>query len=451
MTCGPVLLQAYGAVNNVNIAVRIETRVWAGMLAVRTRSLFGSATRFALTSHRTASSDVQRPTASAPCTDESGPRGRDHSVSGLAPRDARVWLRLHRAFAWNPEIVTPRLLEGAAPEEILASMAPYAARGADMAVGKLGGRDLDADLACLEALGVRVVPRLDPGYPERLGALLDAPSVLLVRGDVSSLDTFGVAIVGARAATQSSRQTARRLGRELASCGVTIISGLARGIDAAAHRGALDAGGRTIGVLACGPDRTYPAEHRGLAREICERGAIVSEMPVGAPPRRAHFPLRNRLISGLSVAVIVVEARRRSGWLITVRHALNQGREVFVVPGSVEGPFAEGTNQLLREGARPIRNARDVFEDLGLDAFGSGAPDVARPSSGFDTVTAAGSNSDSPVGRVLSLLKQGPLSRDALSERLELEPGSLAQALLELELANRVVQDRDGRLQLNWA
>jgi len=435
----------------VNSAVRVETRVWTAILAIRTRSLFGPATSLALASHRSGSSDVQRPAASGPRTDESGRGGRDDPATGLAPRDARVWLRLHRVGAWNPEIVTPRLLEGAAPEEILASLAPHGSGRVEMTPGALGGRDLDADLVRLEALDVRVLPRLDPGYPERLAALLDAPSVLLVRGDVSSLDTFGVAIVGARAATQSARQTARRLARELASRDVTIISGLARGVDAAAHRGALEAGGRTIGVLACGPDRIYPPEHRGLAREICERGAIVSEMPVGTPPRRAHFPLRNRLISGLSVAVIVVEARRRSGSLITVRHALNQGREVFVVPGSVEGPFAAGTNQLLREGARPIRNARDVLEDLGLDAFGSGAAGVARPSSGCEPVSAADSESDSPVGRVVSLLKDGPLSRDALSVRLALDPGTLAQALLELELANRVVQDRDGRLQLNWA
>jgi DNA processing protein len=149
--------------------------------------------------------------------------------------------------------------------------------------------------------------------------------------------------------------------------------------------------------------------------------------------------------------VIVVEARRRSGSLITVRHALNQGREVFVVPGPVEGPFAEGTNQLLRDGARPIRNARDVFEDLGIDAFASGTPGVARPSSGPEFVGVTDSDSDSPVGQILSLLEQGPRTRDALSERLSIEPGALAQALLQLELANRVVLDRDGRLQLNWA
>ena len=154
---------------------------------------------------------------------------------------------------------------------------------------------------------------------------------------------------------------------------MTIVSGLARGIDAEAHRGALEAGGRTLGVLACGLDRIYPPEHRQLVEEMLENGAILSEMPLGVAPRREFFPLRNRIISGLCLATIVVEARRRSGSLITVRHALNQGREVFVVPGSIDGPFAEGTNQLLRDGARPIRSGSDGPGSLALADAPAGA------------------------------------------------------------------------------
>ena len=209
----------------------------------------------------------------------------------------------------------------------------------------------------LEHLGVRIVPLLEPGYPDALLNLDDAPLVLSVRGQVDRLGDPSVAIVGARAATRSARGIARQLAFDLSRAGITIVSGLARGIDAEAHRGALDAGGATIGVLACGIDRIYPPEHRGLAQEMMQRGAVVSELPLGALPRPLHFPLRNRIISGLSRAVVVVEARARSGSLITVRHALAQGREVFVVPGAVDGPFAAGTNQLLREGARAIRSA----------------------------------------------------------------------------------------------
>lgn len=395
--------------------------------------------------------------------------------AGLAPRDAEAWLRLHRLFALSPERLAAPLEAGATAEEILEMLSGTAAaaqrpdtaawdaftidsgRGRPAGFERRFGRDLERDVeneTCrLERLGARVVPRSDRAYPERLRALTDAPCVLLVRGRAESLAGPGIAIVGARAATEPARQTARRLARELAAQGLSIISGLARGIDAAAHRGALEAGGRTIAVLACGPDRIYPPEHRGLAREICERGAVVSELPLGAPPKRSHFPLRNRLISGLSLGVIVVEARRRSGSLITVRHALNQGRDVFVVPGSVEGPFAEGTNALLREGARPVRNASDVLEDLGL----AGVPNASAIRNGGGAMEGSAVAPPSrnradgePSTRIVALLEEESLSQEELAERSGLVPGVLARALLELELADRVVLDRDGRLRLRW-
>jgi DNA processing protein len=375
---------------------------------------------------------------------------------GLAPRQAESWLRLHHAFALRPEHIAVQLEAGMEPAQILRATAKRGGASAKEACATGSTWDFERDVSRLESLAARVVPRPDRGYPERLRALVDAPCVLLVRGRVESLAMGGVAIVGARAATQAARQTARRLARELAAGGLTIISGLARGIDAAAHRGALEAGGRTIAVLACGPDRIYPPEHRELAREICESGAVVSEMPLGAPPRRAHFPLRNRLISGLSLGVIVVEARRRSGSLITVRHALDQGRDVFVVPGAVEGPFAEGTNALLRDGARPVLCARDVFEDLGLDApcgNGAGSRRADRAGSAAvnpTSVARASELPDSAAALILALLEDGPLSRDIIAERSGLGPGSLSRALLELELADRVVSDRDGRLQRKW-
>lgn len=362
---------------------------------------------------------------------------------GLAPAEARAWIELQRRFAWVPEQVTP-LLSG--DEDLQRLLGP----GSPLARGE--GRpepivdSLEREVMRLERLGARVLPRLHADYPARLRPLVDAPTVLFTRGEVSALHGPCVAIVGARAATEPARQTARRLGRDLSARGVTVVSGLARGIDAAAHEGALAGGGRTVAVMASGLDEIYPPEHRRLADRIAQKGgAILTEMPMGSPPRRAHFPLRNRLISGLSAGVLVVEARRRSGSLITVRHALSQGREVFVVPGAVEGPFAEGTNQLLREGARPVLSAHDVLEDLGWPA--EGAKDETRPAPGqkapSDTVSA-------DAERVLALLRAGPVSRSDLADRAGLGPGRLAQVLLDLEWGDRLLEDRAGRLHLNW-
>jgi DNA processing protein len=294
--------------------------------------------------------------------------------------------------------------------------------------------------AKLERLGVSVVPLTDTAYPRPLAALIDAPPVLLVRGRVGTLSTPGIAIVGARAATHAARATARRLARELAVLGFTIVSGLARGIDAEAHRGAIEVHGRSVGVLACGPDQIYPPEHRKLAEEMIESGAVISELPLGVAPRRFHFPLRNRIISGLCQAVIVVEARRRSGSLITARHALDQGREVFVVPGSIQGPFAEGTNQLLRDGARPIRSARDVIEDLGMEEQLDLGPVRSRP-----PYARRGGDPGALGARVLAVLEDGPATRDELLLQTKLDASGLASALLELELTGRIVEERDGR------
>ncbi|MFK7894233.1 MAG: DNA-processing protein DprA [Myxococcota bacterium] len=295
----------------------------------------------------------------------------------------------------------------------------------------------------LDRLEARLVPLGDSAYPSLLEAVEDAPLVLSVRGVVKALSTPSIGIVGARAATREACAHARRLGRELASAGLTVVSGLARGIDAEAHRGAMEGGGRTVAVLACGIDQIYPPEHRGLAKEIVERGAVISELPLGAPPRRTHFPLRNRIISGLSRGVIVVEARRRSGSLITVRHALSQGREVFVVPGAVSGPFSEGTNQLLRDGARPVRNAEDVMEDLGI------APLSTRLEAGDEQEDRCNlySASPDPLARnVMKTLAKGPLDRQALLVELGVGASDLGRLLFELHLLGWIEEERDGRI-----
>ncbi|MFO0691449.1 MAG: DNA-processing protein DprA [Myxococcota bacterium] len=323
------------------------------------------------------------------------------------------------------------------------------------------GVNLEADRAALDALvtrherlGARLVPIPDPAYPEALRALDDAPLVLSVRGQAERLADPSVAIVGSRAATLAARRFAHDLARDLAREGITIVSGLARGIDAEAHRGALEAGGATFGVLACGVDRIYPPEHRRLAEEMVRAGAILSELPLGTLPRPLHFPLRNRIISGLARAVVVVEARSRSGSLITVRHALNQGREVFVVPGTVDGPFAAGTNQLLREGARAIRSARDLLEDLGIAvarrAKRSARAGTARGAQGpigeGGGPRAGGRRGDPLEAELLALLDEAPRTSDELLAATVGDPGRVATVLLELELAGRVVPERDGRI-----
>src|SRR5947208_1192067 len=221
---------------------------------------------------------------------------------------------------------------------------------------------LDRDLKTLERLQLSVVTCLDPDYPPRLKMIHDPPPLLYVSGALTQADRHAVAIVGARRATAAGRLLTEELSRDLAEAGMTIVSGLARGVDAAAHRGALAAQGRTIAVLGCGIDQTYPAEHERLRRQIEDRGAILSEVPMGAPPHSHHFPRRNRIISGLSLGVIVTEAAISSGSLITARLAAEQGREVFAVPGFVKADTSRGTNALLKEGAALIERAQDVID-----------------------------------------------------------------------------------------
>jgi DNA processing protein len=219
----------------------------------------------------------------------------------------------------------------------------------------------------ITALGIQVAHPGHPAYPRLLAEISGRPPVIYMRGTLTDGDERAVGIVGTRRATSYGCQMAARIAGDLAQAGVTVISGLARGVDAAAHRAALEAGGRTIAVLGSGPDVIYPAEHRRLAAQVIEAGAVVTEHPPGTKPDAQHFPARNRIISGMSLGVVVIEAPARSGALITANFAADQGRDVFVVPGSVLAASSEGTNGLLRDGARPVRDGRDVLEDLGLD------------------------------------------------------------------------------------
>jgi DNA processing protein len=285
------------------------------------------------------------------------------------------------------------------------------------------GFDGEAFRASLEARGLRFVGRSETGYPRLLRELHDPPPGLFLRGsaDGELLCEPAVAVVGARMCSSYGGQVARILARELAGAGLVIVSGLARGVDGEAHRGALEAGGATIAVLGCGIDRDYPAAHAQLARGICGTGLVVSEYAPGVEPAPWRFPARNRIIAGLCQATVIVEARERSGALITADFALEAGREVFAVPGEITSALAAGTNALLRVGATPLTCAADVLEVFGLEPPRSKVPDLGPD-----------------AAAVLAALAREPAAADELGRVTGLDAAALATALAELELAGAV-------------
>jgi DNA processing protein len=281
----------------------------------------------------------------------------------------------------------------------------------------------------MERAGVRALAPSDEGYPAVLKSLDDAPFILYIQGEWRPLDALAVAVVGSRKPTAYGRAAADRLSRELAQAGVTVVSGLARGIDSAAHEAAVKNKGRTIGVLGGGMGRFYPPENRGLAARMAAQGAVVSEHPWAAEPARFNFPRRNRIIAGLSLGVVVVEADVKSGALITARLAADQGRDVFAVPGSVFSPMSRGPHRLLKEGARPVEDAQDVLE--ALEVF---RDLVSRPAPSPVEAPAVSKEE----GRLLERLSLEPVGTDALSGMTGMTPGFLASTLLDLELKGLV-------------
>jgi len=227
---------------------------------------------------------------------------------------------------------------------------------------------LDSEMEKLDRYGVTVVTFRDPGYPSRLKEIYDYPPLLYIRGRLLPEDEWCLAVVGTRRATIYGKQVTEEIVTDLAQNKITIVSGLARGIDTVAHRSALEAGGRSIAVFACGLDIVYPGENADLARRIQERGALVSEYPLGTKPRAEYFPRRNRIMSGISLGVLVVEAGETSGAMITANLALEQNREVFAIPGSILSNASRGTNHLIQEGAKLVRDHRDILEELNLTA-----------------------------------------------------------------------------------
>jgi DNA processing protein len=276
----------------------------------------------------------------------------------------------------------------------------------------------------LERRGLRWVARSDPGFPQRLASIHDPPPGLFLRGAGSPelLARPAVAVVGARSCTDYGTHVARALGRELAAAGVIVISGLARGIDGWAHRGALDGGGPTVAVLGCGIDRDYPRAHSALAGQIAESGLLISEYPPGVVPAPWRFPARNRIVAGLALATVVVEARERSGALITADLALEEGREVLAVPGEITSSLSDGTNALLRLGAAAVTGAADV-----LEAIGVAVPEAENPEPASGTAAAA-----------LGAIDAGATTVDEVARGIGANSATAAAALTELELSGLV-------------
>lgn len=276
-----------------------------------------------------------------------------------------------------------------------------------------------------QRLNIKTISFLDENYPKNLTTINDFPSVLFVRGEIKNEDSKALAIIGTRSATDYGKQIAEKFAYELASYGITIVSGLARGIDTIAHKGAIKGKGRTIAVLGCGIDIYYPPENRNLYSEIAENGAVLTEFNFGTPPLAHHFPQRNRLISGLAIAVLAVEARSKSGVLNTVEWAANQGRDVYAVPGDIRSKTSEGTNQLIKDGAKPVSSIQDILEELGIAAKKEEKREI--PVSEIEK-------------KLLETIALEPLYVDKIAELTNMDIPSLLTTLLELEIKGLVKQ-----------
>jgi DNA processing protein len=358
----------------------------------------------------------------------------------------------HRAYWWLALGKVPgvglltyhRLLERFGRPEAVFQAPPEALRTVDRLGARLaqeiGAFDhasvLNTELSRLDALNVRVITLEDPEYPPLLAQILQPPPYLYVKGALGAGANPVVAVVGSRAASVYGLRVAYRLARELAACGMIVISGMARGVDAEAHKGALAGGGKTIAVLGSGINVIYPPENRRLYTRIVAQGAVISEFALDAEPDAGHFPLRNRIISGMSIGVVIVEAAPNSGSLITARLALEQGREVFAVPGSVDSVRSRGTHHLLRQGACLVESAEDIVNELSgvLQRW-----ELYRPARPQESDEEPGLSVEER--RLLTLLQgEDPVHIDELIRRGKVTPAAANAVLLQLELKGKIRQ-----------
>jgi DNA processing protein len=354
------------------------------------------------------------------------------------------WLRLIRSENVGPRTFRALVNHSGSAKAALEALPGLARRGGAAKAGRICTvEEAEREIEGSRRLGVTLIALCEPGYPQRLKMIDDAPPLLGVRGKAAVLTTHMIGIVGSRNASAAGVKFAERIAYDLASAGFTIVSGLARGIDAGAHRASFAIG--TVAVLAGGHDHIYPPEHVPLVQSMLPAGAAVTEMPFGWQPRGSDFPRRNRIISGLSLGIVVVEAARRSGSLITARMANEQGREVFAVPGSPLDPRAEGTNDLLKQGATLVTEAADVLNvlrpilgqriDLSVEEPDAGPPGAADPP-------------DDQRARITGLLSPSPVTIDDLIRLSQSPPAVVRVVLLELELAGRLQRHGGGLVSL---
>jgi DNA processing protein len=304
--------------------------------------------------------------------------------------------------------------------------------------------DLDAELARIEKSGVRVVMRDDAEYPKNLREIYDPPLVLYVKGALRENERMAIAIVGSRRTTLYGQEMSRKLAYQLARLGVTVVSGLARGIDTAAHKGALQAKGRTVAVIGCGIDVVYPPENKKLADEIVEKGgAVVTEFPFGVKPDRQNFPMRNRIISGWSLGVVVVEANLKSGALITAAQAAEQGRQVFAVPGRADSILSRGTNRLIKDGAKLTEDVEDVLTEF--EYLLPRKPESAEAAEPRNGGTEAALKLSETEAKVMALIGQEEIAIDEIIRGSGLTSAAVSATLLGLEM-KRIVRQLPGKL-----
>ncbi|HEV8679105.1 MAG TPA: DNA-processing protein DprA [Stellaceae bacterium] len=365
----------------------------------------------------------------------------------LEPQERLDWLRLCRSDSVGPVTFYALLRRFGSAAAALDALPRLSKSGGARPVTAMARREAEAELGAIERLGGRLVCWGEALYPEALAAVEDAPPVLTVLGRAELALAPMVAVVGARNASANGRRFARDLAASLGEAGLVVVSGMARGIDAAAHLGALPTG--TVAVVAGGVDIVYPEENRGLYEALARDGAILAELPLGSEPQARHFPRRNRIISGIALGVVVVEAAAKSGSLITARFALEQGREVFAVPGSPLDPRCRGCNDLLRNGATLTETAADIIGQLGPQlqgrpAIGDLLPAPPRPALAPVVPRAALPAAPAPVGDdaaldlIVEKLSPTPVAVDELVRQCQLSAASVATLLLELELAGRV-------------